>query len=66
MVNKGGVRQLGKELDMVGKVFFRDRRGTKHVQLYRNVIDGTTFINKSLKFVEVVKVKGFYVIKNSN
>ena len=58
---------MGKELDLAGKGLFRDKRGRiKHVQLYRNAIDNTVFISKNLKFIEVVRINGFYVIKNSN
>lgn len=55
---------MGKELDLAFKGLFRDKRGRiKHVQLYRNAVDDTMFICKNLKFVEVIKINGFYVIK---
>lgn len=58
---------MGKELDIAGKGLFRNKKGSiKHVRLYMNAIDGKMYINKNLKFVEVVKVRNFYVIKNQN
>lgn len=58
---------MGKELDIAGKGLFRNKKGRiKHVQLYSNIIDGKLYISKNFRFIEVVKVRNFYVVKNQN
>ena len=57
---------MGKELDLLGVRLFRSKNG--HFQnrvIYKNSIDGKTYIIRHFKFVEVILKNRFYMEKES-